>query len=180
MRFCRGLTVLAGPFILCAAVPALAGGTAADLLKALVDFRGSLYGQAQERAKGDSSKVDMAAIQQRIKAKAEEDIKGIDPAKVVPGESFEWAQIFNYAGRPREAAGLLRTFIGAKPDPVKLYEAQEMLLSVSWVTKDDKTVSETLQSMKPFDVSSGVDYADLVVRYGPYEVREMGADGAAA
>jgi thiol-disulfide isomerase/thioredoxin len=157
---------------------ALASGKAADLLKSINDYRASLFSQAQEKAKADSSKVDIAAIQKQVQAKAVEAINGVDPAKVDPAETLEWAQIFNLAGRPKDSQTMLTTFIGTKPEDAKLYQAQSMLLSMSSVNRDLKTVAATLQAMKPFDTASSLSFASYATSYAPRIAGEIGADAA--
>src|SRR3954468_14699911 len=99
MKFRSSLRWLAALLVGALVAVALASDKAADLLKSVVDFRTSLISQAQEKAKADGSKIDFAALQKQVKAKAEETIKGVDPAKVDPAEAMDWAQLFSMAGR---------------------------------------------------------------------------------
>ncbi|HTQ12023.1 MAG TPA: TlpA disulfide reductase family protein, partial [Fimbriimonadaceae bacterium] len=159
---------------------AIGGPSGADVLKSLDDFRADLVTKAIDKAKSNGSEVDAEDIQKQVKAKAEDAVKSIDVSKVAVADGLDWAQVFEIADRPREAATLLTAFIGSKPEAPKLFEAQEMLVSASWRIKDDKSVVATLQAMKPFDGGSSVKLAELVVTYVPHESGVLGLDPAAA
>jgi len=96
---------------------AIASGGAADLLKSITDYRTTITKEAQEKAKDSKTPVDFAAIQSQVKAKAEEALKGVEPAKVEPAEALDWAKIFNMAGRSKDTQVILASFLATAPDP---------------------------------------------------------------
>lgn len=159
---------------------ALAAGHAADVLKSIVDTQRTLISQAQEKAKADGSKIDIADIQRQVKAKAEEAIKDVDPAKVDASEAMDWAQIFRYAGRTKDTQSLLTTFLGTHPDGMKLYQAQTMMLGAASQNHDNKTLADTLQGMKPYDTASSIGFASIAMSYVPMVVDQLGVDKSVA
>lgn len=160
-----------------AGVPA---GGPADMLKDLQKLRQTLITQAREKSKTDGHEIDLSGIESQVKAKAEEDVKGLDPAKVAPAEALDWAQICNLARHPRDTQKILVGFIASKPEPPKLFEAETMLLAASWVVRDDQAASAALRDMKPFDPTSAISRASFVATYAPHLTDVMSEGDAVA
>jgi thiol-disulfide isomerase/thioredoxin len=144
----------------------LASDTGADRLKIVIDYQTGLLKEAQEKAK-DDGKFDMGAVQNQVRAKAIELTKDIDASKVDPAQSMDWAMLFSIAAKHKESQALLSMYIATKPDGMKLYRAQSMLLDESNLNQDPKTTAETLLAMKPYDLASSLGYASLVCTYAP-------------
>ncbi len=162
------------------ATAGMINGGPADMLKDLDTFRQSLISQAQEKSKNGGRDIDLAAIEEQVRAKAEEEVKGLDIAKVPPAEALDWAQICNLARRPRDTEKILLGYISSKPEPAKLFQAETMLLAASWVVRDDKTASAALHEMKPYDSVSAISRASYIATYAPHLTNVMGSDDAVA
>lgn len=180
MKLRTALRWLAGVAICGIVAIAAAGGSAADVLKSLMDFRQTIVKQAQDKAATGGPPVDGQAIQQQLKAKADEAIKTIDPAKVDPAEAMDWAQIYSIAGRTKEAQSLLASYLTSKPDASKQFDAQRLLVIMSQRNGDAKTEAATLSSMKPSDPNSSLGYAALVLGQAPNVVGELGVEKTVA
>ncbi|HVT12019.1 MAG TPA: TlpA disulfide reductase family protein [Fimbriimonadaceae bacterium] len=171
---------LVGAAIAAAAMGSTLSSGPADMLKELDTYRQSLISQAQEKSKNGGRDIDLTAIEGQVRAKAEEDVKGLDVAKVPPAEALDWAQICNLARHPRDAEKILLGYISSKPEPAKLFQAETMLLAASWVVRDDKTASAALHDMKPYDEASAISRASYVATYAPHLTNVMGDDEAVA
>ncbi len=157
---------------------ALATDKAADLLKSVTDLRVTLVQQAQEKLKADGTKVDFGAINKQIKAKALESVAGVDPAKVDAAEAYDWAQLFNIAGKPKESATLAKMFVASNPEPKRLLDGQILLLMTSMQSDDLQAVVSTLQGLKSYDATSSLRVASLVTSYAPEVATTIGAKNA--
>lgn len=164
----------------CVAALASPAGGPADLLKDLQKLRQTLITQAREKSKPDGHEIDLSEIERQVRAKAEEDVKGLDPAKVAPAEALDWAQICNLARRPRDTQKILLGFVASKPEPPKLFEAETMLLAASWVIRDDQAACAALRDMKPFDPASAISRASFVATYAPHLTSVMSEGDAVA
>src|SRR4051794_7573741 len=111
--------LLIAALIVVSSVTAFAQTPAKDALTSIYQIRTAAY-QAARDAK---TTPDFAAIDAKMKAKAEESIKDLDVAKIDAKDAFDWAQVYQLAGKNKEVCDLTHKYLTSNPPADQKFRA---------------------------------------------------------
>lgn len=141
------------------AVSAFAQGSPQEALKSINELRAAKMKEARDAGQ----QVNLAAINEAVKAKALEAIKDVDPNKVDAKDAYAWAQIFQLAGKNKEVCDLCTKFLTTNPDAKAKFDAQYMMLSACNAQGEGEMIAMTLPGVQGYDVASSQLLARMVV-----------------
>lgn len=149
---------------------------AAEIQKTINDYRATLV----DEGKKDGKTPNYGDIGDKVRAKAQELLKDVDPKTLDAGEAGDWAPIFLTAGKTEDARDLALKAAAATSDPQKKYAAQTLALSTSYQTKSFDTVEKLLNEMTPYDGTTSVRFASMAFSYGRQLSDRIGFDKTVA
>ncbi len=97
----------------------------AEILKSFTDLRMQRMREAREANKT----LDAAALTAEIRAKADEAVKNLDHKTLDPKKGNLWAQVYQTAGKHKEACDLCEAFLKTGPSPEEKFAAQMLMLN---------------------------------------------------
>jgi len=116
---------------------------------------------------------DFPGIEAKMKAAAENAIKGLDPAKIDLKDAYDWAQLFRFAGRNKDVCDILHRFLATNPPADQKFNAEMLMMtSCNALGEADMLMSE-LKEVHPTDFAGGVNlvnqtaymFADTIARH---------------
>ncbi len=93
-------------------------------VKELRELRTKLFTEAS----AGGGQIDLNSISAKVKARADEMIKGIDLDKIEAKDAYGWAQLYSAAGKFTEACDLAKKFLTTSPEPTQRYQAQSLMM----------------------------------------------------
>ncbi|MCC7231003.1 MAG: TlpA family protein disulfide reductase [Fimbriimonadaceae bacterium] len=132
-------------------VCAFAQTNAKDILKSISDYRTQQFAEA--RASGKP--INIADIEKAIRAKADEAVKNVDPAKVEAKDAYDWAQLFQMTGQHKVACNLAQKFLTTNPEPDQKFSAQMMMMVSCNALGEAEMLAMTLRDIKPTNANTG-------------------------
>jgi thiol-disulfide isomerase/thioredoxin len=128
-----------------------------DALKAINDYRVTAFSEARTSGKS----VNIADINNAVKAKAEEAIKGVDPTKIDAKDAYDWAQLFSIAGRNKEVCDLIHRYLTTSPSPDQKFAAQMLMMNSCNALGEGQMLAMTLKDIQPVNVNNGRQLASV-------------------
>ncbi len=141
------------------ALTAIAQGNPQEVMKSINDFRAAKMKEARDTGQ----QVNLAQINEAVKAKALEAIKDVDINKIEAKDAFAWAQIFQLAGKNKEVCDLCTKFLTTNPEPKAKFDAQYMMLSACNAQGEGDMLAMHLPEVSGYDVMSSQQLARMVV-----------------
>lgn len=170
----RARKLIMSALLVCAAFTAFADGDPKALMKQLQDFQNSTYSEAQK-----AKNTDYDAINAKVKAKAQELIKGVDVDKVDAKDANDWAQLFSAAGENKKVCDLIHKFLTTNPTGQTKFDAQMIMMrSCNELGEADMLASEIID-VKPVDIDGSNEYVGYTVyEFADTIAKKKGTDEA--
>lgn len=147
------------------------------LLQEINQYRVAQFNEARQSGKAP----DMAVLNAAVKARAEAAVKDVDPAKVDLASAYEWAQLFQLAGRHKSVCDLMHRLLITDLDAPKRFQAQMLMISSCNELGEAEMLSDTLRSIKPPTAAQGSALASQSVYvYADTIAKAKGPDAAIA
>ncbi len=131
---------------------AFAGGDPVAALKAITDYRTSELTKARTASTPIDAKVYNAKVTEvnvKVLQMAKEAVSGVEASNVEPSQGLDFAQLFQLAKMPKEACESAERFLASKPDAMKSYQAQNIMLTSCNELGEGMMIMELLQSIAP-------------------------------
>jgi thiol-disulfide isomerase/thioredoxin len=146
-----------------------------DVLKSINEYRAQVLKEARESGKP----ISLAVLNDRLKAKAEEAIKGVDPSNVDAKDAYDWAQIFSMAGRHKEVCDLCHKFLTSSPTPEAKYAAQMLMMNSCNTLGESEMLTMTLKDIVPVNAATGRSLMSMTANlYADTIAKGQGVDEA--
>ncbi|MBS1723150.1 MAG: TlpA family protein disulfide reductase [Armatimonadetes bacterium] len=100
---------------------------------------------AADRAAGKT--VIPQEVNDKVKAVYEEALKTIDPGKIASKDAYEWARIFQMAGRSKECCDLAKRFLETGPADQERYQAMSLMAQSCNALGEADMLAMTLQDI---------------------------------
>lgn len=126
---------------------AFAQSSPKEILTQIQQYRSQLLQEARQANKP----INATVLSEGVKAKAEEAIKGVDPEKVEAKDAFDWAKVFELAGRYKDVCNLCHKFLATNPNPADKFAAQSLMVNSCNTLGEADMVAMTLKEIKPVD-----------------------------
>jgi thiol-disulfide isomerase/thioredoxin len=130
---------------------AFAQTPAKDAIKAINEYRVQFLAEARQSGKP----INIAVLNEGVKAKAEAAVKDIDATKVDAKDAYDWAQVFSLAQRHKEVCDLCHRFLTTSPTPEAKYAAQTLMMNSCNALGEGEMLAMTLRDVKPVNSVSG-------------------------
>lgn len=154
---------------------AFAQTPAKDALKAITEQRVKILTEARQSGKP----INIAVLNESLKAKADELIKDVDPVKVAAADAYDWAQVFSIAGRNKEVCDLCTKFLTTKPSDEVRFSVQLLMMNSCNALGEGDMLVMTLHDIKPVNPAAGRNLASYTARdYADTIARTKGLDEA--
>ena len=148
-------------------------GDPAAGLKELNDLRTKMFNE--NRVGLTQAKVN--EINDAIKAKALELVKGVDVDKVEAAQAYSWAQLFSQAGKHQETCDLVKKYLSTNPEPPMKYSAQSLMMSACNALGEADMLQQTLLSVRVPAAAQSMGLAQTTVySYVDTIVEKLGVD----
>jgi hypothetical protein len=148
--------LLVAALIVACAVTAFGQGSAKEVLSAITQVRADELKAARDAG----TTPDFRAIDIKVKAKADELLKGVDAEKVEAKDAYDWAQVYQMAGRDKDVCMLMHKFLTTSPTPEQKFSAQIMMMrSCNALGEADMLIS-TLKDTKPVNLMTSSTLAN--------------------
>jgi thiol-disulfide isomerase/thioredoxin len=131
-----------------------------DALKQINEYRVQQYTEARQSGKP----VNIAAVNEAVKAKALEAIKDVDAEKVEAKDAYDWAQVFALAGKHQEVCNLCHKFLGTNPGPEVKFAVQMQMMNSCNSLGEGGMLVMTLNDIKPINPVMGRNLAATTAR----------------
>jgi thiol-disulfide isomerase/thioredoxin len=154
---------------------AFAQTPAKDALKAITEHRMKVLTEARQSGKP----VNIAVLNEGVKAKAEELIRGVEVSKVAPGDSYDWAQVFGMAGKHKEVCDLCTKFLTTNPSAEVRFSVQMLMMNSCNALGEGDMLIMTLHDIRPANAIMGRNLASYTARdYADTIAKTKGLDEA--
>lgn len=154
---------------------AFAQTSAKDALKQITDYRMQLLTEARTTNKP----ININVLNEGVKAKALEAIKGVDPNKVDAKEAYEWAQVFSMAQSHKDVCNLCHKFLTTNPSAEQKFAAQMLMMQSCNALGEADMLVMTLKDIKPITPINGRSLASMTANsYADTIAKAEGVDAA--
>ncbi len=131
------------------------GQNPTELLKQINDA----YAAKVKEARDAGKTVNTQELLAMRKTMAENAVKGIDAMHVEPGQGLAWAQLFQIAGKMKDACMAAERYLTSNPDASSKYAAQNIMINACNAQGEAKEVLKLLMEMQPADFNQKVGLA---------------------
>lgn len=154
---------------------AFAQTSAKDALKQITDYRMQLLTEARTANKP----ININVLNEGVKAKALEAIKGVDPNKVDAKDAYDWAQVFSMAQSHKDVCNLCHKFLTTNPTAEQKFAAQMLMMQSCNALGEADMLVMTLKDIKPVTPINGRSLASMTANsYADTIAKAEGVDAA--
>lgn len=145
----------------------------AAALKELNDLRTKMFNENRVGL----TQAKMNEINDAVRAKALELIKGVEVDKVDASQAYTWAQLFSQAGKNQETCDLVKKYLSTNPEPPMKYSAQMLMMSACNALGEADMLQQTLLSVRVPAPTQSSNLASMTVyTYVDTIVEKLGVD----
>lgn len=146
-----------------------------DALKQINDYRMQLLTEARTANKP----ININVLNEGVKAKALEAIKGVDPNKVDAKDAYDWAQVFSMAQSHKDVCNLCHKYLTTNPTAEQKFAAQMLMMQSCNALGEADMLVMTLKDIKPVTPINGRSLASMTANsYADTIAKAEGVDAA--